>query len=91
MTRFTYQKNSVRSTQRFQLQANDTLFVMVGATLGEGRLCARKGLTSSSEPEHVVSPREAGHCRCLFSVHYAFRHAVKAVSVGSQAGVCSPR
>jgi type I restriction enzyme, S subunit len=66
---------------RFELQSDDTLFVMVGATLGKIGFVRSKDLPALlnqniSAKRCVADPR---------FVHYAFRHAVKA-SLGWASG-----
>lgn len=62
---------------RFELQSDDTLFVMVGATLGKIGFVRAKDLPALlNQNMWLIRAR-----RCLADprfVHYAFRHAVKA-------------
>ena len=70
--------------ERFALQAGDTLFVMVGATLGKVGYVREKDLPAllNQNMWRIRAKREIADARF---VHYAFRHAVKA-SLGWASG-----
>lgn len=70
--------------ERFQLQPNDTLFVMVGATLGKVGYVRNKDLPALLNQNMWLIRAKQGIADARF-IHYAFRQAVKA-SLGWASG-----